>query len=119
MISKWDIKNSEFNIFGRIGILLIITAVLFANYFMFNQYADKNIVGIWIFLGSQVFAVFFYVFIFIAWSALSLFFSICYWTLKGDWEFDAIIKFPKNVGGFLIKFICGDWNRADLFRKTK
>jgi hypothetical protein len=101
------------------GILILIAAVMFTNFFMFGSLADKDITGIWMFLGSQVFAIFAYVFIFIAWASISLFVSVGYWAITANWKFNDIVSSPKHLGIFLIKFIFGNWNRAELFKRSK
>jgi len=117
MISRNQIYYSEFNLFGRLGIVVLIAAIIFVNFLLFGHFADKEISEIGKVLGSQLFAALAGVLIFIAWAFLAVFISFCVWVVTSKWMFNPIFESPKKLGEFIIKFFLGDWNRAELFRR--
>lgn len=118
-MSRYDIRNSGYNIFGRLGLVALIVGVMFLNLTLFGPFADKDISGIWLFLGSQVFFIFACVGLLIAWAFLSIILAGIYWVVTSRWMFATVFEFPKHAGHFILKFLLGDWNRADLFRRQK
>lgn len=123
MITANDIHCSGFNVFGRLALAITIVGGWVWLALLVQSGSEEPMTFLLAMLAVVVLLGAILLFISLGLFFLVLYFTLVVWVFQSSGSQAIVSAFlsgwAKDLGVFIVKFIYGDWNRLDLFRRTR